>query len=738
MKSKVNFWKHIGEFYARSLIKKCILHQYLLTLYSRIKPLQFSNHLLMKRSILLTVASIAFSTASWAQCTTSDGTDCFCPDGVSTQCELLPDLTLSWDALENWSDGPSEYAQTGEGTNNGRLRISGSTPNIGWGAFEVWSTDWYVCGTDTFYSASSPDGTCIDGNTGQSHETKQLLNQRVYQKDGNGMNYYDRYAGAMTYHPTHNHYHVDDWVTFTLRTQDTTEANPLNWPIIGDGAKIGFCLMDYGRCGSSTYSGHCRDSQSVYGQGTILGNSDFANYGHGGMQYSCSPIVQGISVGWTDVYGEHLDGMWIDVPPGTCNGDYWIVGQVDPNNNFLEFNEGNNWTAIPFTLTKQVPGNEGPVEVLADGALTQCEGNQITLTAEDGISYVWSTGDTTQSIVVDETGNYSVEMTSNCGVANSETIPVVLTHIDAPATENDTVWAPSGSATLTATGTDLYWYDQSTGGTLVGTGTSYSTPVLNATTTYYVEDIVTTPGTTYNTGKPDNSGGGGYFSGDQDLIFSAMSDFMLKSVKVYAQGAGNRVIILEDDQGSVLETATVDLPDGESRADLNWNIPIGTNYHMTLTGNMKDLYRNNDGVNFPYAVSNVVEVTTSSAGDQYYYFFYDWEVETPELTCVSERAPVDAVINPDVSVGGEELVSNFQLYPNPSEGIVNISFSVNSASDVVVRIFDPNGKLVFTEDVRSFNGTFNKAIDLSSYAKGLYHVDMNINGQQVRETIVVK
>lgn len=684
------------------------------------------------------IAILLLPLVSKSQCTTSDGTDCLCPDSVSTQCELLPDLTLSWYALENWSDGPNEYSQTGNNENDGRLRVSGSTPNIGWGAFEVWSTDWYVCGTDTFYSASAPQSTCIDGNTGLTHDTKQLLNQRVYKKDGNSMDYYDRYAGAMTYHPTHNHYHVDNWVTFTLRTEDPSEPNPLNWPIIGDGAKIGFCLMDYGRCGASGYSGHCRDNQSVYGQGTILGNNDFANYGHGGMQYSCSPVVQGISVGWTDVYGEHLEGMWIDIPPGTCNGDYWIVGQVDPNNVFMEHNEENNWTAIPFTLTRQVAGNEGPVPVMVDGPIIQCEGNEITLTAEEGISYVWSTGDTSQSIVVDTSGNYTVSVTSECGTASSDPVNIALSHVDAPVTENDTVWAESGAATLTASGNDLYWYDAPDNGTLISTGNTYTTPVLSTTTTYYVEEHETTPGAVYYTAKPDNSGGGGNFTGDQYLVFTAFTEFTLKSVKVYAQGAGERIIILTDADENMLMVDTVNIPDGESRVELDWLIPAGVDYQMTLGGNFKNLYRNNDGVSFPYGVDYVVEVTTTSAGENYYYFFYDWEIQTPDLNCVSMRAPVQAVINPDVSVGENELVDDFQLYPNPSDGIVNLSFSVASSSDIGIKLLDPNGKLVYIEDIRGFNGKYLKTLDLGSFAQGLYHLDLTVDGEPIQKTLIVR
>ena len=42
--------------------------------------------------------------------------------------------------------------------------------------------------------------------------------------------------------------------------------------------------------------------------------SDFPNYGLGGGSYGCSPVSQGISSGYSDIYGEYLDGMWLDIP----------------------------------------------------------------------------------------------------------------------------------------------------------------------------------------------------------------------------------------------------------------------------------------------------------------------------------------------------------------------------------------------------------------------------------------
>ncbi|MFM7301462.1 MAG: lysyl oxidase family protein, partial [Crocinitomicaceae bacterium] len=343
--------------------------------------------------ILLFIALLTLSQRLTAQCTTTNATSCVCADG-SLNCLLYPDITASWKGISN--GGWTEYPQSGAGTNyngqgpdDGRLRVTGSTPNIGHGSFTVRGQDAtgkraFICGTDTIFNvAATGTFTCPNGNP----NPKQMLVQRVYKKDGNVMSYVDSWRGSMTYHSAHGHNHVDDWAVMTLRIA-TTDPNPLNWPIVGDGAKIGFCLMDYGQCGTttgSTYYGHCRDENTVYNQGNIMLNNDFPNWNLGGGNYNCSVVEQGISSGWTDVYGKHLDGMWINVPPNTCNGDYYIVMEVDKNNYFLEEREDNNYTAVPVTLTMQQPVNSGALpKITASGSSNLCSGSSMTLTATAG------------------------------------------------------------------------------------------------------------------------------------------------------------------------------------------------------------------------------------------------------------------------------------------------------------------------------------------------------------------
>jgi alpha-tubulin suppressor-like RCC1 family protein len=66
----------------------------------------------------------------------------------------------------------------------------------------------------------------------------------------------------------------------------------------------------------------------------------------------------------------------------------------------------------------------------------------------------------------------------------------------APISVNATLCA-NNTASLSATGTGtLSWYNQAIGGTYLGEGANYTTPILNTTTTYYVQDSTCAPSAT--------------------------------------------------------------------------------------------------------------------------------------------------------------------------------------------------------------------------------------------------
>ncbi len=694
----------------------------------------------MKKIILSAVATL-IALAGWAQCTTTNATTCECDSASQTNCALLPDITISWQAITG--SGTIEYSQTStdvtysQGPNAGRLRVTGSTPNIGVGPLTVKGIDtlgyrWFICGSDTFSifdPSSSQTFTCPNGDP----NPHQIIFQRIYSKNGNTMTSHDQQAGTMTYHPTHGHNHVDEWGVFTLRINNG-DPNALNWPIVGQGQKMGFCLMDYGQCGASGYVGHCRDDNTVYNQGNTLINSDFPNFNLGGGSYGCSQIEQGISSGWTDVYGKHLDGMWINIPPGTCNGNYYIVVEIDRNGNFEESDETNNWTAVPITLTQQSTSNP-IVAISGDRNAVICDNESITLTATAGAGFAWSTGDTTQSITVSAPGSYSCSVTTFCGT-DTATFDVYSTSSAVPVAVGDTACINT-SAVLSATGAGaVRWRDGL--GNVVGTGTTFTTPALSATTTYYAENVQSHNDTTFAPPYNTNMGSGGFVTSAQYLIFSVHSQMTLMSVLIDANTAGNKTIQLQDSTGAMIFTTTVNVPAGESRVALNWSIASANNYRLAGTGTT-DLYRNNGGVNYPFSLPGVLDITGSSNGAASYYFFYDWEVATTNETCTSTQVAVDAVVEICNSVGENPgFRASLSLMPNPNEGTFNLQFNAFDKGDVAINVTDVTGRVVFTEMVQNAQGQTTHGMDLSFLSKGVYFVNVGYEGNTYSNRLIIR
>jgi hypothetical protein len=124
--------------------------------------------------------------------------------------------------------------------------------------------------------------------------------------------------------------------------------------------------------------------------------------------------------------------------------------------------------------------------ITPSGPTTFCEGGSVTLTAPNGFSYLWSTGATSQSIVVNASGSYSVTVTNANGCSATSAATAVTVNA-LPATPVVTASGPTsfcegGSVTLTAPANASYLW--STGATtqsiVVSASGSYSVTVTNA------------------------------------------------------------------------------------------------------------------------------------------------------------------------------------------------------------------------------------------------------------------
>lgn len=141
----------------------------------------------------------------------------------------------------------------------------------------------------------------------------------------------------------------------------------------------------------------------------------------------------------------------------TAGGNYYVIAY--------------NGSCADTSSTVAVTVNALPTAaVTAGGPTTFCQGGSVTLTASAGSSYLWSDNSTTQSITVNQSGNYSVTVTGANGCSSTSS-PVSVTVNAVPnatvTAGGPTTFCQGGSVTLTASGGSSYsWSDGSTGTTL--------------------------------------------------------------------------------------------------------------------------------------------------------------------------------------------------------------------------------------------------------------------------------
>lgn len=186
---------------------------------------------------------------------------------------------------------------------------------------------------------------------------------------------------------------------------------------------------------------------------------------------------------------------------------------------------------------------------------------------------------------------------------------------------------------------EVVWYDAASGGNIVGIGSPFITPDLSQNTTFYAEAMKAE-----KAGLPDINVGQSFasISDDSYLVFDALNDLEIRSVKVFAASAGIRRIAVNDINGSLIgRSSFLNLQAGENIVELNIAVPRGEGYRMEQVGQVDELFATVNGFSFPLEVPEVLIITGSNDG--LYNFFYDWEIVS-SFSC--DRVAQEVTVSP--------------------------------------------------------------------------------------------
>jgi hypothetical protein len=127
-------------------------------------------------------------------------------------------------------------------------------------------------------------------------------------------------AGYFTFHPEHHHWHFDDFADYQVRKGDVEHTDdPLTGEVVAQAEKVSFCLIDV---------------KKLHGYHTPITIASNCLVQDG---------IQGIDVGYADVYDSVLPGQFIDLDADPTHplpgGNYFLVNTANPRGAILEVND---------------------------------------------------------------------------------------------------------------------------------------------------------------------------------------------------------------------------------------------------------------------------------------------------------------------------------------------------------------------------------------------------------------
>lgn len=243
------------------------------------------------------------------------------------------------------------------------------------------------------------------------------------------------------------------------------------------------------------------------------------------LNLSCLPTTAGATYSWTGPGGFTSTLQNPSIPAATiaASGVYTVTMTLA------------GCSGAPVTTTATV--NPVPATPVAAGTTPICSGTTLNLsTTSTGPTWTWtgpsafSSALQNPSVVsapVTASGTYSVTATSAAGCVSlpgTVNITVNPTPVAPTAANQSICFGMSATLTASGSGATYQWYDVP-GGTLLGTGATYTTPAITSTTNYSVQStalgctgpittitVTVSPSITVNAGLDDSICSGGNYT----------------------------------------------------------------------------------------------------------------------------------------------------------------------------------------------------------------------------------
>lgn len=431
----------------------------------------------------------------------------------------------------------------------------------------------------------------------------------------------------------------------------------------------------------------------------------------------------------------------ISAPDGICDGSValltaqggmaylWSTGQSSA---MIEVYSSGNYQLIAFnqygcsdTTNHNLIQYPNP-QVQISGPSAICQDAEAVLTAVGNGSLLWNNGDTTTSITINSSGNYSVQVTDHngCSASTNHFVSTLSSPVIVIAGPDDMCDGETVSLTaVCANAASFSW----------NTGVSSNTIQVNPDST-----------TTYSVTAVSADGCVAQESHTLAVHPSYSADFTAEICQGQPYSGYGFNLPVQNVPGEFVFTDNLQTAYGcDSIRSLHLTVkPI-----PVITGNIIGNGEVTSLGNFVYMIdpvenANLYEwiISNPNWSVSYNQTVAQVSVLTPGTGTLSVYAlnecgqsqPVSIQISYGMGINDAEM-SVIQVYPNPTNGMINVQCTMNNAQlfNGELQLFDMYGKML---DRWEMSGE-NMELDLSSYAAGVYLLKLR-NTQTATESVV--
>jgi hypothetical protein len=367
------------------------------------------------------------------------------------------------------------------------------------------------------------------------------------------------------------------------------------------------------------------------------------------------------------------------------------------------------------------------VEVIASGETTFCQGGQVTLTATDAENFIWSDGQDTQTITASASGSFIVTVTDANGcTATSEAVTVTVTPLPAAnITASGLLVCPGEEVTLTASGAMGQQYQWSNGASTqsinVDQGGSYTVTVTDVNGCSATSEAVQI---TQGTGAQAEL----FVSGDLEFCFGGsvtlsvipegeFTGFLWSNgstaSSITVNASGEYSVTVSGEGSCFGETQEL----GPVTVNVLSELPVVEQTDDVLTvvnGPFASYQWFRNGSPIPGAAASSYQFTVSG---NYYVRV------TGQGGCVTQSMNFEVT----VSVSVEELSASkvVRVFPNPTDGVLNVELSGFPANKAKFSVRDLAGRLHLQGLLEPMAQSPRFSIDVAALPAGAYLLEID-------------